>query len=667
MGLNSPAVLLYMQRPVYKNVESNELPMLYRSVYRSWTGRLFSILLLLTVLLSPLDTTHASEESEGDVVDATSASEDTKTDIQEATTDEDSRSTDESKTSDTASATHNEATPSSTNNVDDTVTTSTVTTEQESADSSAEVTSEQSVSDASTVASTSDSSQLGTAATGTVSTGSTVHTKTLATSTAATATPMTSSAEPTSASTTTTAGSTTAQSAIVLGTSTASSNHTNDSVDTPPEATSTTETTTIDDTHTSLSSVSQQESELGTSSDVTPADDVDEQQTETPVETQPLDPAAPATSTNTNIEPTETTVTNSSNRYQFAESNCVAVADGSYYCQETRDESAAIIEEVVYSALSQSGYSDIYFTTKAGASAITSNQYDDLAPHYDSVSETIVWHRNINDVFQIMSYDVQSDTETQITDARTNNMQPVQAGEVLVWQAWHNGTWQVMLKDGDEDAVQLTNDDRNHIAPYVSGGYVIWNVTTPNQPREVAVYELATKNLSYIEDADGGQVTNPRFVLMYDTKFDNGDTVTKGYDPETGQLVPLGAAPAPTIPDIPSSDPVGETRALLNTKSSTEEEDDGVQISTKSNQDTKHATSTTATMETASESDYELTVPASSTPTTTDTHTSATTTDELSEYDLPIAPYGTTTESLSVTNTDTATADIASSTQASDS
>jgi hypothetical protein len=70
-------------------------------------------------------------------------------------------------------------------------------------------------------------------------------------------------------------------------------------------------------------------------------------------------------------------------------------------------------------------------------------------------------------------------------------------------------------------------------------------------------------------------------VLVYDAKFDNGDVETRGYDIDSGEIVPLsatpGASPIPT--SIPDPDSTGEERALVTSvmsiKTKTNEEDEG--------------------------------------------------------------------------------------------
>lgn len=267
----------------------------------------------------------------------------------------------------------------------------------------------------------------------------------------------------------------------------------------------------------------------------------------------------------------QTALVDDSNRYQFSTKECVTVGDGSYYCNKTNVTGASNEHQVVFSAPDGDGDQEIFFNTGKKIVQVTQNLYDDDAPEYDAVSHTIVWHRLVAGRYQIVSYDITDETETVLTDTATNNMEPSKEGVVTVWQRWVADNWEIVLHDGTEETI-LTQSKVHDVAPDIQGGYVIWHTTDTAGEKQVAVYEIATGLLSYIADADGGQVVNPRFVLVYDTKFENGDSITKGYDPETGTLIPLSSQPGEEPVSIPSSDSTGETRALISTKTNGRED-----------------------------------------------------------------------------------------------
>lgn len=349
------------------------------------------------------------------------------------------------------------------------------------------------------------------------------------------------------------------------------------------------------------------------------------------------DPDTSSSASSSNEVVVETALTShvsDANRHQFSAEECIVVGDGSYYCSAAEEVEVDIENDIVYSKRNADGYSEIYLQTAQGEQQITDNQYDDSAPHYDQQSASIVWHRDIDGRYQIMSYDLSTKEITQITNTSAHNMQPTRAGKYTVWQRWANGHWQVILAEAEVET-PLTNQRVHNVAPYVYGNYVIWNTTSSLGEPKIAVYDIATELISYITNDEGGRVRNPRFVLVYDTELANGDVLTQGFDPETGETEPLSSVPAAPLPDIPSPDPVGETRALLPQKTASSSEDKVTKQSSDDEEaaDPEVATSTVSVKDTASS--------------TVDMTASTTAAAELSEYDLVVTPYSTTTASTS--------------------
>ena len=338
---------------------------------------------------------------------------------------------------------------------------------------------------------------------------------------------------------------------------------------------------------------------------------------------------------------TETMVfesTSDTNRYQFSEQQCVGIGDGSYYCHDmTFANGPATNEEVVYTALSDSGYKDIFLVTSRDTINITNSQYEDTAPHYDSLSGTVVWHRDIGGRYQIMEYNLRTEQTTQLTDTATSNMQPTRSGEQMVWQRWVDGLWQIMLYNSATGVeTQLTDSVVHDVAPSIRGNYVMWHTTAENGARQLAVYDTETALISYITDSEGGRVSNPRFILVYDTTFSTGEILTQGYDPETGEVRPLSAVPAEAPPEIPSPDPIGEPRALNQNK--TESLEDNLTDTEIEPPEPAESTATaTTTVDTAT--------------TTVDMTAGSTTVEELTEYDLVI-PAATSSTSTQSNNSD---------------
>ena len=333
---------------------------------------------------------------------------------------------------------------------------------------------------------------------------------------------------------------------------------------------------------------------------------------------------------------------------EFVPSECVAVADGSYYCSKQKESVVPEGEDIdwtVKALADADGDTEIYFYNGDELQQITSNLYDDAAPHYDAASHSIVWHRLVNDRYQIMSHDLTLRETTQLTQGSTNNMEPSRYGDYTVWQRWVDNNWEVMLlEDGVEQ--QISNNTYHDTLPDVQEGYIIWNSHTVDSEPQVMMYELTSGTRATIADTDGGQVVNPRFVLVYDTEFANGDLVTKGFDPESGSVITLAAQPADTPPEIPESDQTGETRALIQNKPAREVQEEELAVTSQGSSTTDTATTSAAI--TASSSD--------SVATTTVDMTPATSTMPLSDYDLPVTPYEpatTTDEAVSTTSAPT--------------
>jgi hypothetical protein len=249
-------------------------------------------------------------------------------------------------------------------------------------------------------------------------------------------------------------------------------------------------------------------------------------------------------------------------RYWFAENQCISVGDGSFYCTDASSVNVATAADDAYAALDAGGDKEIYITVDGGIHAITSNDFEDDAPYYDDASRSVVWHRLINGRYQIMAYDLKSETETQLTFGSENNMQSNRYGEVTVWQSWIDGDWDIVMDDAGERTV-LTENHTHDVSPVINGDYIVWQAYG-NEAWQVKVYDRRTGITETIEEKAGGSIENPRFVLVYDAKLDNGDVETRGYDLESGDIVSLSATPGRKKPvDIPNPETTGEERALI--------------------------------------------------------------------------------------------------------
>jgi hypothetical protein len=259
------------------------------------------------------------------------------------------------------------------------------------------------------------------------------------------------------------------------------------------------------------------------------------------------------------------------NFYQFSRQSCAPVGDGTFHCTQNSDL-IPDSDSVVYAERDESGDMEIYLKTSKGKiERITDNELDDTAPDYDVETMTVVWQRLIDGRYQVIAYDLREEKETQMTFARTNNMEPKVSRDGIVWQAWDGNDWEIMFFDGTYTDV-ITDNEIQDVTPVIEDGYVLWSILGGDE-QEARVYSIESGEIMTISGYEGGVVANPRFVLVYDTKFDNGDVVTQGFDPVTGLSAPIAAKPVDEPIDIPETDAVGEIRALIQNKSSQKETD----------------------------------------------------------------------------------------------
>jgi len=257
--------------------------------------------------------------------------------------------------------------------------------------------------------------------------------------------------------------------------------------------------------------------------------------------------------------------------FAFTQNECTQVEDGSYYCQKA--DNTYVEKDDLFAAPDADGDLEIYLRRNGVETKLTNNQVDDASPFYDPVSDTIVWHRLVNDRYQIISFDVDDGSEEQITDTKVNNMEPTRSGDVLVWQRWVAGNWEIIMQDDGEER-QLTQTQVHDIAPSIRGNLIIWNVRSNDGSHSLMTYDRETATYNAITDADGVSVSNPRMVVVYDAVYKNGDTVVKGFDVATGEVVALASTPPELPAELPTPDSTGEVRALPGTTAVKPQQDD---------------------------------------------------------------------------------------------
>ena len=328
-------------------------------------------------------------------------------------------------------------------------------------------------------------------------------------------------------------------------------------------------------------------------------------------------------------EPTLLSSVQTDNMFAFNKNECTEVEDGSFYCQKISYDTMA--ENDLFAAPDATGDMEIYVIQNGEQMKITDNAVDDASPYYDTRSKTIVWHRLIADRYQIISYNIDTGTEEQITDTSVNNMEPTRNGSYTVWQRWVQNNWEIILLDEGVET-QITDSIEHDIAPHIRGDLIIWNVRSSDGTQSLMTYDIGSEVFNEIKDTDGVSVANPRMLVMYEAQYQNGDTVMKGFDLVTGEVIPIERIPRELPADIPSPETTGEVRALPTNPQSEED------LSSDTDLDTDEPVD-----DVVQYAEDDLVLTASSTATTTPVV-------EVADFDLDLRPddstQGTTTNNV---------------------
>lgn len=265
------------------------------------------------------------------------------------------------------------------------------------------------------------------------------------------------------------------------------------------------------------------------------------------------------------ITPEVSTHKTDADRFAFSTTECVPLGNGAFHCvRATEQASVGDDRGDLYSARDVGGDLEIYMNNGTSDAPLTDNEYDDDAPSYDSVSGDVVWHSLIDDRYQVVSYERTSGATTRITKESYNSMQPAVFNKDIVFQSWIGNDWDIVLVDDTEGRIVLSENDVHDIAPSINANYIMWQ-SYENDVWVAKVYDRATKVIETVRGLEGGKVENPRMVMVFDSKKENGDVETIGYDPESGEVAPLATTPAPLPQNIPEPEHQKEEKALIQT------------------------------------------------------------------------------------------------------
>ena len=251
---------------------------------------------------------------------------------------------------------------------------------------------------------------------------------------------------------------------------------------------------------------------------------------------------------------------NPENAFIFSDGDCTLVAEGEFYCVRTDTPRIASGDPRVYAEKDREGDREIYYFDGVEVHRITNNSYDDFAPVFDEETLRIVWQAMLNDRLQVMLHEIPTNTTRQITSSRQNSSNPDIEGDVVVWQEWVGTNWEIMMTDvdtsgGEFEIEQLTDNGVHDMFPQAYEDLITWQ-SERGTSWEVIVYDMRTEKTTALEKNEGTKYENPRFVLLFDSKHENGDIETIGYDLNTGEMMELGtrANPQPPTPASPKDE-----------------------------------------------------------------------------------------------------------------
>ncbi len=262
---------------------------------------------------------------------------------------------------------------------------------------------------------------------------------------------------------------------------------------------------------------------------------------------------------------------NDTNKYMFGEGDCTLVADGEFYCVSDEAKHLVMGDPRVYAEKDREGDREIFYFDGVEVKRITNNSYDDFAPVFDENTKRIVWQAMINDRLQIMVHEIKTNITRQITTTRQNSSNPDIEGDTVVWQEWVDTNWEIMMTDVNNNGAefeieQLTDNMVHDMFPQMHNRLVTWQREKGNS-WEIVVHDLHSGDEYSLEKNEDTKYENPRFVLLFDSRHENGDVETIGYDIETGDMMELGTK-AKKIPEKPVT-PKDKTQDAINTESAT--------------------------------------------------------------------------------------------------
>jgi hypothetical protein len=319
------------------------------------------------------------------------------------------------------------------------------------------------------------------------------------------------------------------------------------------------------------------------------------------------------------------THTTDADAFSFSQTECVPLGNGAFQCVRHEEGSRGAVagNGEVYAQRDADGDLEVYLSVGVMPQQITQNNIDDDAPSVDRETGDVVWHAQIDDRSQIMQYNHKTGATTKLTKEAYNSMQPASFDGDVVFQSWIGNDWEIVLIDKNDGREILTDNALHDIAPSITQEYVMWQ-SFEGDTWVAKVYDRKSKEVQTVRGVEGGVVENPRMIMVFDNKKDNGDVETVGYDPASGEVIPLAVTPMHVPERIPAPAEEQEEKAMIGTTTTTRIE-------------TKSASSTGT-----GDDDEPTHSGVTSTPAVTEVSTDATTTPEVALEVVPVvAPDAT--------------------------
>ncbi len=279
----------------------------------------------------------------------------------------------------------------------------------------------------------------------------------------------------------------------------------------------------------------------------------------------------------------ENTVFNSDYKYMFSDKECVIVKSGEYYCVSSKNENgeektagedsygkASVVAEV-----DSAGDKEIYLLEDGRKKKITDNFVTDDMPYYDEGRGVVVWQSEEAGRFQIMAYDKTTGITTRLTNFNFNNTNPHMDNNIAVWQGWNGDDWDVFYYDfssPEKGARVITDNSYNDMFPKANRFLIVWQANI-NGVWRVFMHNLETGETEDISGG-GGSFESPRFVVMMDSRKENGDIERYTYDVSTGETESVATVPdkkTSEVPplEIPTKDPVSDQNGAVPSSGAT--------------------------------------------------------------------------------------------------